>query len=121
MDEGEDTGVLPRCEAGGRSAKEHCEADSALKHGLLDADQGASWKAVEGSYCRTCAVTATASQLKITSGGCPRGQCKMVQVRGVRRPDQFWKNPNRVLVIQDSTDRSGPKDVSGPRPAAGRA
>ena len=44
-----------------------------------------------------------------------------VVVRGVRRPDQFWKNPNRVLVIQDSTDRSGPKDVSGPRSAAGRA
>ena len=39
------TGVLPRGEAGGRSAEEYCAADPAEEHGLLEADHRASWRA----------------------------------------------------------------------------
>ena len=48
VDEGEDTGVLPRGAGGGRSAKEHCAADSAEEHGFLEADHRSTGRAGKG-------------------------------------------------------------------------
>ena len=48
MDEGEDTGVPQRGEAGGRRAEERCAAYSAEEHGFPEADHRARWRARRG-------------------------------------------------------------------------
>ena len=61
VDEGEVAGVLPCSEAGWRPAQEHCAADNAEEHGLLEEDHRASW------WTRMCGLIATAFRVKITS------------------------------------------------------
>ena len=68
----------------------------------------------ERSHCRTCALAAIVSRLKNTSGGLRRAREETVQLVVWQCN---WKNPNRVLVVQDSADPS--EGVPGPRPAAG--
>ena len=92
MDEGEGTGVPPRCEAGGRSAAELCAADFAEEHGRPEADHRSSWPAGRDHTVVTCALTATVfSDLRPHSVGVNEAREETVRlvVRDVRWPVQL--------------------------------
>ena len=50
------------------AAQEHCAADFAEEHGILEADHSGQWRDREGLRCDACASTATDFRLKTTAG-----------------------------------------------------
>ena len=61
-----------------------------------------------GSHCRTCAHIATDIWLKIISGGSHQGMGRNSATGGSQYD---WRNPDRILVIQESTDRREAKVI----------
>ena len=66
LDDGEAEGEHVPSAAG--SAQEHCAVYDAEEHGFLETDRR-QLKDRKGSLCPTCALIATDTRLKITSGG----------------------------------------------------
>ena len=120
MDEDEDTGVLPQDEAGGRSTEEHCIADPAAEHGLLEADHCAKWCGgrITLSYvCLHCHRFPIEDYIWWLSTRHWKKQCNWwcAACGG----QYGWRNPNGVLVTQDCTDRSEAKVFRAHAPPQG--
>ena len=57
-------------------------------------------KGKEVSHCRTCALVVTDIRSMITFGGSHQGMGRSSATGG----QYDWRNPNRILAMQDSTD-----------------
>ena len=81
----------------------------------------------EGSHCLTCALLVIVTRMKTTSGGSHQGtatstsqqkkQCNWWCSACGREYD--WRNPDRILVIQDTTDRREAKVFRAHAPPTG--
>ena len=108
MDEGEDAGMLSRGEAGGRRPKEHCTADLAQKHGLLEVDPRASRRAGWSHAVVRVPSLSSVVRLKTTSGGSQRSteKSRATGCGGQRN----WRNPKKSLGY---TGQHGPQRGEG--------
>ena len=117
MDKGEDTGVLQRDEARGRRAKEHCAADSAEGDEFPEADHRVVGRAGRGhTVVRVPSLTSVSAGRQNLVGSIGHGDSSK---KNKKKQSNWWcaafggqydwRNPNRVLVMQHSTDRSEAK------------
>ena len=106
--------MLPRGEAGGRRAEERCAAHDVYEHGFLEADHRASGRAKKGhTVVRVPSLPPTPLEDCLW-----RVSSVQLVVRGMWRPVRL-RSPNRVLVVQDSTDSSEAKVFRAHAPPRG--
>ena len=112
LDDGEDGGEPLPGETGGLSAHEHCTAGVGEEHRLLGADHCASQRTRRGHF-----VLCLPSLPPEDNGSKKKRQCNWwcAAWGGLYN----WKDPNRVLVIQDGTDASEAKVFRAHAPSQG--
>ena len=115
MDHGEAEGKLPPGEAEGRSAPEHCTAGVGKKDRLLVAGHCASSRAERVTLSHVCPRCHRVSledyiwwvSQEIVSAGKKKKQCNLWCAACGGQSN--WRNPNRVLIIQDGVGASEAK------------